>query len=133
MQQNAPQVNNKKLYVGNLPYSTNQDELQNMFSPFGQVTSATIITDRMSGRSKGFGFVEFANEEDAAKATEALHGSDMGGRPLQVNVARPPQPREDRQGGGGGGGFRPRFNNSRGGNGGGSRGGYGGGRDSYRD
>ena len=106
----------KKLYVGNLPYSVDSSELEQMFTPYGAVSSAQIITDRETGRSKGFGFVEMANDNEAQAAIEALNGQDNGGRPLTVNEAKP---REDRGGGGGGrGGF---------GGGGGGRGGYGGG------
>ena len=83
----------KKLYVGGLPYSTTEEELKEAFSAAGNVTSAVIITDRMSGRSKGFGFVEFETEEEAAKAIEMFHESEMGGRKIIVNEARP---REER-------------------------------------
>ncbi len=83
----------KKLYVGNLPYSTTDNDLRDMFAAVGEVASATIIMDKMSGRSKGFGFVEFANDADADKAIEQFNGKDMGGRPLTVNEARPMQPR----------------------------------------
>lgn len=83
----------KKLYVGNLPYSTTNDELRNMFAAAGAVATATVIIDKMSGRSKGFGFVEFENDSDADKAIEMFNGKDMGGRPLTVNEARPMQPR----------------------------------------
>jgi len=83
----------KKLYVGNLPYSTSDNDLREMFAGIGEVASATIIMDKMSGRSKGFGFVEFANDADADKAIEQFNGKDMGGRPLTVNEARPMQPR----------------------------------------
>lgn len=83
----------KKLYVGNLPYSTTDNDLRDMFAGVGEVASATIIMDKMSGRSKGFGFVEFANDADADKAIEQFNGKDMGGRPLTVNEARPMQPR----------------------------------------
>ena len=113
----------KKLYVGNLPYSVDSSELEQMFSAHGQVTSAQIITDRETGRSKGFGFVEMANDAEADAAINAMNGQDNGGRPLTVNEARP---REDRGGGGGGGGGRGGFGGGRGG-GGGGRGGYGGG------
>ena len=104
----------KKLYVGNLPYSVDSSELEQMFSAHGTVTSAQIITDRETGRSKGFGFVEMANDQEAEAAINAMNGQDNGGRPLTVNEAKP---REDRGGGGGRGGF----------GGGGGRGGYGGG------
>lgn len=83
----------KKLYVGNLPYSTTDNDLRDMFAAVGEVASATIIMDKMSGRSKGFGFVEFANDADADKAIDQFNGKDMGGRPLTVNEARPMQPR----------------------------------------
>jgi RNA recognition motif-containing protein len=113
----------KKLYVGNLPYSVDSSELEQMFTPHGQVTSAQIITDRETGRSKGFGFVEMANDNEAEAAINAMNGQDNNGRPLTVNEARP---REDRGGGGGGG--RGGFGGGRGGGGGGGgRGGYGGG------
>lgn len=86
---------NSKLYVGNLPYSITDQMLSDLFSQFGAVTSATVITDRGSGRSKGFGFVEFENEADAQKAIEEMHGKDYQGRNLTVNVARPKEPRRD--------------------------------------
>lgn len=85
-----------KLYVGNLPYSVNDASLSEMFTEFGEISEAKVITDKFSGRSKGFGFVTFAKDEDAAKAVEALNGKDIEGRALNVNVARPMQPREDR-------------------------------------
>ncbi len=86
----------KKLYVGGLPYTATQDELKNAFSQAGAVESATIITDRMTGRSKGFGFVEMSNDEDAQKAIEMWNGKDFGGRNLTVNEARPLEPRGSR-------------------------------------
>lgn len=92
----------KKLYVGGLPYATTQDELQNAFAQAGNVTSAIIIVDKMSGRSKGFGFVEFASDEDAQKAIEMFNGKDFQGRNLTVNEARPMEPRAPRGGNGGG-------------------------------
>lgn len=101
----------KKLYVGNLPYDTQDADLEQLFSQHGTVESAQIIMDRMSGRSKGFGFVEMSNDQEAQAAIDALNGKDYGGRALTVNEAKP---REDRGGGGGGGGGR-------------GRGGYGGG------
>jgi len=91
----------KKLYVGNLPYSTTNDDLKQLFAAAGEVATATVIIDKMSGRSKGFGFVEFENDAEADKAIEMFNGKDMGGRPLTVNEARPMQPRT---GGGFGGG-----------------------------
>lgn len=95
----------KKLYVGGLPYSTTDAELREAFSQAGAVSSATIIMDRMSGRSKGFGFVEFANDDDAMKAIDMMNGKEFGGRTLTVNEARPMEPRAPRSGGGGGGGY----------------------------
>ncbi len=92
---------NKKLYVGGLPYSVTEDKLQEIFSAHGTVESARVITDRFTGRSRGFGFVEMSNEEEAQTAIDSLNGSDLDGRSLTVNEARP---QEDRGGGGGGGG-----------------------------
>lgn len=79
----------KKLYVGNLPYSTTGDDLRNVFAAAGEVASATVIMDKMTGRSKGFGFVEFNDDGAAQKAIDMFNGKDMGGRPLTVNEARP--------------------------------------------
>ena len=79
----------KKLYVGNLPYSVNDQKLNEMFSAVGEVTSAKVITDYDSGRSKGFGFVEMANDDDAKKAITQLDGKDFDGRAIKVNEARP--------------------------------------------
>src|SRR5690348_11318930 len=114
----------KKLYVGNLSYQVDSSELEQLFGQHGQVLSAQVINDRDTGRSKGFGFVEMANDNEAEAAIAALNGQEHGGRALTVNEARP---REDRGfsggGGGGGGGRRGGF----GGGGGGGRGGYGGG------
>ena len=101
----------KKLYVGNLPYDTTNSTLEEMFAAFGAVTSAQVIMDRDSGRSKGFGFVEMSNNQEAQAAIDALNEKQVGGRALTVNEARP---REERGGGGGG-------------RSGGGRGGYGGG------
>lgn len=116
-----------KLYVGNLPYTTTDQDLQKLFSQAGTVTSATVMTDRDSGRSKGFGFVEMSSAEEAQKAINLLNGKDFQARPLTVNIARP---KEDRKfGGGGGGGSRGGY----GGGGGGGRGGYGGGGGGYGD
>ena len=89
----------KKLYVGNLAFATTSDDLRDAFSEYGAVTSATVITDRETGRSRGFGFVEM--DSGAEQAIEAMNGKELGGRTLNVNEARP---REDRRGGGGGGG-----------------------------
>ena len=92
----------KRLYVGNLAYSVTSSVLEQLFAQFGSVTSAQVIQDRETGRSKGFGFVEMSNDNEATAAINALHESDHEGRPLTVNEARP---REER-GGGGGGGYR---------------------------
>src|SRR5271163_1631685 len=100
----------KKLYVGNLSYEVEASELEQLFGAHGQVVSAQIINDRDTGRSKGFGFVEMATDQEATAAVAALNGQQHNGRALTVNEARP---REERSGGGGGGG--------------GGRGGYGGG------
>jgi RNA recognition motif-containing protein len=99
-----------KLYVGNLPYSVNDDTLRSMFESYGQVESARVISDRDTGTSKGFGFVEMSNDS-AQKAMEALNGQDHGGRSLRVNEARPQEPRGGGRGGygGGGGGGRNRY------------------------
>jgi RNA recognition motif-containing protein len=107
----------KRLYVGNLAYSFGDGELQRLFEPHGTVTSAQVIMDRDTGRSKGFGFVEMASDQEAQKAIEALNGQQVEGRTLTVNEARPKT-----EGGGGGGG-----RGYGGGGGGGGRGGYGGG------
>jgi cold-inducible RNA-binding protein len=111
----------KKLYVGNLSYSVDSSELEQLFAQHGQVVSAQIINDRDTGRSKGFGFVEMATDQEAQAAITGLNGQQHGGRALTVNEARP---REERSGGGGGGGGGGR---GFGGGGGGGRGGYGGG------
>ena len=102
------------IYVGNLAYSTNDESLKDAFSAYGEVTSARVVTDRMTGRSKGFGFVEMPDRAQAQAAIDALNGKDIDGRALRVNESQP-KPREERRGGGGGGG------------GGGFRGGRGGG------
>jgi RNA recognition motif-containing protein len=107
----------KNIYVGNLPYDTTGDDLVELFQTYGAVTSGQVIIDKFSGRSRGFGFVEMANDDEAQAAIDALNGSPYGGRPLTVNEARP---REERGGGGGSGG-------SRGGGYGGGGGGFGGG------
>ncbi|MCG8590400.1 MAG: RNA-binding protein [Proteobacteria bacterium] len=99
----------KKIYVGNLPWSTTDEALGNLFEPFGQVLSARVITDRETGRSRGFGFVEMAEEADALNAISAVNGSSVEGRALRVNEA---QERAPRGGGGsyrGGGGQRDRY------------------------
>lgn len=93
----------KKLYVGNLPYNTDEDTLSQTFSQCGTVESVKIITDRDSGRSKGFGFVEMSSDNEAQEAIDQFNGTDMGGRSLTVNEARPMTQRPNR---GGGGGYR---------------------------
>ena len=99
----------KRLFVGGLPYSLTNSELQEMFAKLGVVVSCTIITDRVSGRSKGFGFVEMENDEDADKAINTLNGTEIDGRKITVNVARPLEEREPRS-------FEPRrFDDNRGG------------------
>ncbi len=93
----------KKLYVGGLPYSVDEDRLEELFSAHGDVESAKVITDRMTGRSRGFGFVEMESA-DAQKAMDALNGTDLEGRTLTVNEAKPRENRSGGFGGGGGGG-----------------------------
>ena len=88
----------RKLYIGNLPYSCNQQSLEEMFSQFGTVESANVITDRDSGQSKGFGFVEMSSNAEAQQAIQGLNGSSLEGREIKVNEAKPKAPRE---GGGG--------------------------------
>ncbi len=85
------------IYVGNLPYGTDRDELREVFAAFGEVSAARIVTDRESGRSKGFGFVEMPNEAEARKAIEALNGNEIGGRKAVVNEARPREERPPRE------------------------------------
>lgn len=97
-----------KLYVGNLPYNVTEERLQQYFAQHGSVVSARIITDKFSGRSKGFGFVEMSSEQEAEKATTALNGTDFEGRNIVVSEARPQAPRESRPGSGFGGGRPPR-------------------------
>jgi RNA recognition motif-containing protein len=91
-----------KLYVGNLPYAVTEEKLRERFARHGSVVSARIITDKFSGRSKGFGFVEMGSSEEAERATAALNGTEFEGRTIVVSEARPQQPRESRGGGGGG-------------------------------
>jgi cold-inducible RNA-binding protein len=112
----------KNIFVGNLSFSTTEDELRQMFEVHGQVDRVSIMTDRDTGRSRGFGFVEMASNEDGEKAIAALNGSQIGGRTLNVNEARPKTERSG--GGGGGGGGRDRGDR-------GGRGGGGGRRDRY--
>ena len=106
------------IYVGNLAYSTNDDILRDAFAAYGEVASARVVSDRMTGRSKGFGFVEMPDRAQAQAAIDGLNGKDLDGRALRVNESQP-KPREERRGGGGGGGFG-------GGGRGGPRGGGGG-------
>ena len=113
----------QRIYIGNLPYSATEEEVEQLFSAHGEVLSCALPTDRDTGRPRGFGFIEMSNE-DAAKAIQALDGNDFGGRALNVNEARP---RQDRGGGGGGGGGYGGGGGG-GGYGGGGGGGYGGGR-----
>ena len=113
----------KRLYVGGLPYETTDDELKELFSEAGAVESAKVVTDRYSGRSRGFGFVEMTNDDEAQKAIDSMNGKQVGERTITVNEAKPMGERTERSGGfgrrpGGSGG-------SRGGFGGGSRGGFG--------
>lgn len=93
-------MDKKKLYVGNLPWSMSNDSLKELFAAYGEVVEAVVITDRMSGRSKGFGFVTFADEASAEKAVAEMHEKPVDGRNIIVNVARPREERSDR------GGFR---------------------------
>ncbi len=95
-------MDSNKLYVGGLPYQVTEDTLREIFSAHGTVESATVITDRMTSRSKGFGFVEMSSQEEAQAAIDKLNGTDLEGRNITVNVAKP---REKRSGGGGGGGY----------------------------
>jgi RNA recognition motif-containing protein len=112
---------NTKLFVGNLSFNTTENDLQDAFASHGTVVEANLMTDRATGRPRGFGFVTMSTPEEAQKAIQALNGAQLDGRALTVNEARP---REERSGGGGGGG-----GGYRGGSGGGSGGGGGGGRD----
>jgi cold-inducible RNA-binding protein len=115
-----------RIYVGNLPFSTTEDELRTLFEEHGAVDSVSVVTDRMTGRSRGFGFVEMLDESEARRAIQALAERDLDGRPLKVNEARP---RESREGGGRGG--RGGRGGGRGGRGGGGGEGRGGGRDRW--
>jgi cold-inducible RNA-binding protein len=110
----------KKLFVGSLPYSVTDDQLRDLFAQAGTVQTATVIMDKFSGRSKGFGFVEMSTDEESTKAIETLNGTDMGGRNIVVNEARPMQERKPGGFGGGRGGDRGGRGGDRGG-----RGGYG--------
>ncbi len=95
-----------KLYVGNLPYTVRDDDLQQAFGAYGQVNSAKVMMERDTGRSKGFGFVEMGSDSEAQSAIQGMNGQSLGGRSLVVNEARPMEPRPPRSGGGGFGGGR---------------------------
>ena len=114
------------IYVGNLPYSTTEEELREQASQYGELSSCTIIIDRETGRSRGFGFIEMPNEDEAMALIEGMNGSNLGGRMLTVNKARPRAPRGGGGYGGGGGGY-----GGGGGGYGGGGGGYGGGVGGY--
>ena len=119
-----------KLYVGNLPYSVRDGDLEQSFGQFGTVTSAKVMMERDTGRSKGFGFVEMGSDAEAQAAINGMNGQPLGGRSLVVNEARPMEPRPPRSGGGGYGGGGGGYGGGGGGYGGGGReggGGYGGG------
>jgi len=128
-----------KLYVGNLPYSFRDEDLQQAFAAHGSVTSAKVMMERDTGRSKGFGFVEMGDDAQAQTAINAMNGQQFGGRGLVVNEAKPMEARPPRSGGGfggggGGGGYGgggDRSGGYGGGGGGGGGGGYGGGRSNY--
>jgi cold-inducible RNA-binding protein len=117
----------KNIFVGNLSFNTGEDELRQLFEGYGQVDRVSIMTDRDTGRSRGFGFVEMASNEDGEKAITALNGSQVGGRTINVNEARPKTERGGGGGGYGGGGGGGRDRGGRGGGGGRDRGGRGGG------
>ena len=110
-----------KIYVGNLSYGVTENDLGNVFSQYGEIASVKIITEKGTGRSKGFGFVEMNDDGQANTAIESLNGFELGGRKLRVNEARP---QEENHGGRSGGGSRGGFRGGRSSNGGGSRGGY---------
>ncbi|MGS5089639.1 RNA recognition motif domain-containing protein [Hydrogenophaga sp. A37] len=114
-----------KLYVGNLPYTVRDEDLQQAFSAYGSVNSAKVMMERDTGRSKGFGFVEMGSDAEALAAVEGMNGQSLGGRSLVVNEARPMEARPPRTGGGG-------FGGPRGGGGGGGFGGGGGGEGGFR-
>ena len=104
-----------KLFVGNLDFKVTENDLHDAFAAHGTVVEATVVTDRVTGRPRGFGFVTMSSPEEAQKAIDALNGKELGGRALSVNIARP---REERSGGGGGGGRRGYGGSGRGGHGG---------------
>lgn len=105
-------MDKKKLFVGNLPWSLNEQSLREMFSPYGEIVEAIVISDRYTGRSKGFGFVTFVQEADAEKAIAEMANKEIEGRKIVVNIAKPREerPQHDRRGGGG---FRKDFNRRR--------------------
>ncbi len=117
-----------KLYVGNLSFNTNDAGLRSAFEQFGAVASAQVVTDRDTGRSRGFGFIEMPNDGEAQAAIQGMNGKSLDGRDLTVNEAKPREPRAGGFGGGGGrgggGGGRGGFGGGRGGGGGGGRGGW---------
>ena len=117
-QLNAGERSVKNIFVGNLSFNTNEDELRQIFEGYGQVDRVSILTDRDTGRSRGFGFVEMTSDEDGEKAIAALNGSQFGGRTINVNEARP---KSDRGGGGGFGGGGGRGRGDRNGRAGGGR------------
>jgi cold-inducible RNA-binding protein len=123
-----------KLYVGNLPYSYRDSDMEQAFSQYGTVSSAKVMMERDTGRSKGFGFVEMSSDAEAKAAIEGMNGQQIGGRGLVVNEARPMESRPPRSGGFGGGGGGGGYGGGGSGGGGGRRdggGGYGGGRGGY--
>ena len=120
-----------KLYVGNLSYNTTSSDLEQLFGQYGTVQSAEVISDRETGRSKGFGFVQMGSDQEAQAAIDAMNGQQHDGRNLTVNEAKPKEPRSGGGYGGGGGGGRGGYGGGRGGSGGG--GGYGGGGGGRRD
>jgi len=121
----------KNLFVGNMSFQTTEDELRTAFEPFGAIERVSVVTDRDSGLPRGFAFVEMTNDEEAAKAIEALNGKEFGGRAWNVNEARPKAERSGPRSGGGGGGYG-RSSSGRGGGGGGYGRGDSGGRGNYR-
>ena len=123
----------KKLYVGNLPYGVRDEDLGQSFAQYGEVTSAKVMMERDTGRSKGFGFVEMGSDAEAQAAIEGMNGQSLGGRSLVVNEARPMEPRPPRSGGFGGGGGYGGGSGYGGGGGRSDGGGYGGGGGYNRD
>lgn len=101
-------MSESRLFVGNLSYQTTENDLQDYFAQAGAVTSVNLMMDKFTGKSRGFAFVEMANPADATKAVEMLHGKELQGRALTVNIARPREERPPRSSGGGGGGYRDR-------------------------